>query len=779
MKDEEEELQSRLLVIFKEEARDHLREFSKGLFDLEKKPDPGSFAEISKSIFRSIHSLKGAARAVNLCEVEQLCGSLEDVLDLLRKCAIKPSGVFFETLFQTAEVLEKIIFNEENGSLTILKGTASELSLKLERLIKEKEGCQTGDKLQEACDIQAAFPKASDDCPASVREGATMERAQHPSSAPLIDTIRISSGKIDRLLQHVEEMLMIKLTSKDKVKELESLYMLLEEFGKWSTQHEVENKVFRLLRSGSAKREPDPSLQGLLNELSSHFEKRREFFKQVFEKVANLKRLAEQDLRMTAGLVDCVIDDTKEILMQPFSMVLEGLPKMAREISKSLGKEVVVEVIGDEIEVDRRILEQLKDPLIHILRNSLDHGIESPEARLQKGKDPKGKITISARQMNGNAFEVRLADDGQGIDFARVMEKGIEEGLISPNAKEALSKEQLTRLIFMPGFSTKAIATDISGRGVGLNVLSENVEKLGGSIRVGSEREEGAEFIISLPLTLSTFRGIHVKVSEQEFIIPTHHVVRVFRGQEKEIRTVQGQKIIHLEGKNYSYAELSDILGVPSAKEKAGPDALKPRLLIKAGETEIAFGVDAVYNEQEVFVKGLGKQLKRVKNISASTIMEWGRVIPILDPFDLVKSAASGALSEVRHPSKVQQEGPRKKSILVVEDSITSRMLLKNILESAGYSVKTAVDGFEGYGILTKGRFDLVLSDVEMPRLNGFELTRKIRSSEKLSELPVILCTSRGSKEDRQLGIDCGANAYLDKSNFMQKNLLELIEQLM
>jgi two-component system chemotaxis sensor kinase CheA len=281
-----------------------------------------------------------------------------------------------------------------------------------------------------------------------------------------------------------------------------------------------------------------------------------------------------------------------------------------------------------------------------------------------------------------------------------------------------------------------------------------------------------------MPLTLATFRGIHVSSGGHEFIIPTHNVVRVFRTSPEKIYTVENHQTLTVDDLNFAYLELHQILGLSKqAEDQEHP--LKPVLLIKASDAEIAVGVDSIFSEQEVFVKGLGKQLQRVRNIAATTIMEWGKVIPILDPFDLVKSAVSSPLL----PFEMAEQGPKvetdQKEILIVEDSITSRMLLKNILEASGYKVKSAVDGAEGFDKLLKEGADLVLSDVEMPRMNGFELTAKIRSSEKFKDIPIILCTSRGSQEDREHGIAVGANAYLDKSNFKQQNLLEIIDQLL
>ncbi len=811
MNDNEKELQNKLVILFKEEASEHLKFFSDGLFKLEKKPSEKEEKNIVQSLFRSAHSLKGAARAVNFLEIESLCAALEDVLDKLRNKELKTTDEFFIILYESTDILEKIIFSENEESKKSSLQSTFELAEKLEKLIEGKEleadllpknesaeqsrtkepsnetfkpetpkKADTQEKNVEASLPENAKFQLSNAVPAKEIKTPIKNNQTETKNTHLNDSIRISSTKIDRLLQHVEEMLMIKLTSQQKIKEIEELHYLLTNWNKWNSQNDIEKIIYDLFSPRNLQKGNNVELmQQHLNEFNSYFEKKKEIFKNVIGNLTQLKRLCEQDHRMICSLVDSVIDDTKEILMQPFSILLEGFPKMVRELSQTLEKQVALEIIGDDIEVDRRILEQLKDPLIHILRNSVDHGIESSEERIQKNKNPKGSIIISTKQISGNSFEVKVSDDGKGIDFDRIKEKAIKEGLISEKDKASFTKENLINLIFSSGFSTSQIVTDISGRGVGLNVLAENVEKLGGTVVVESNLGEGTSFIITMPLTLATFRGIHVKVSNQEFIIPTHNVVRVFRGSKNDIKTIENQKIISFEDQTYSYVELADVLGVPAKKSEADADSLKPMLLIKASDVQIAFGADAIYNEQEVFVKGLGKQLKRVKNIAASTIMEWGKVIPILDPFDLIKTACQSSHTSVNYTIDELDDENAQKNILVIDDSITSRMLLKNILETAGYHVKSAVDGLEGFNILGREPFDLVLSDVEMPRMDGFELTKKIRSTLKFKDLPVILVTSRGSKEDRQEGIDSGANAYLDKSNFMQKNLLDVIDQLL
>lgn len=777
MHSDEQKVNNKLVLLFKEEAADHLKTINDGLFALEKSPDSNEEKEIIQEIFRSAHSLKGASRAINFIEIEGLCSILEEVLDNLRSGKVKLTSHFLETLFEATDTLESIIQHDnENHAIndSPLHSTKN-LITKLDNLItvdnSEKESVPEPLKSDNNGKNEKEKQKESSITSSEIKISEVKEPASH-------DTIRVSARKIDKLLHHVEEMLMIKLSSEQKVKDLELLQYLLSDWNKNSIHQKLESSFQEIcLQMRSAALKDDSAFNTFIGNINKYFDGKKGLFTEISEKLDMIKHLCEKDHRMVCSLVDTVIEDTKEILMQPFSTILDGLPKMTREIANFLKKNVVMEIVGDDIEVDRRILEKLKDPMIHLVRNCIDHGIEESEERKQLDKKDCGTIRVETKQVGGNTFEVVISDDGRGIDFSKVLEQGLKDGLISQEDCLDRSEDQLVKLLFQSGFSTSSIVTDISGRGVGLNVLGENVEKLGGVVKVKSQSGLGTQFIITMPLTLATFRGIHIRVSGQDFIIPTHNVVKVLRVSLNQLKTVESCQTIKIENDTYSFIDLSQILGLPKPT-KEDKDELKPALLIKASDIQIALGIDEIYAEQEVFVKGLGTQLLRVKNIAATTIMEWGKVIPILDPFDLVKTSVNKTYLTSKIPLMDDIEEIEQKTILIVEDSITSRMLLKNILETSDYHVISAVDGVEGFDKLQNECVDLVLSDVEMPRMNGFKLTEKIRSTEKFKEIPVILCTSRGSREDREYGIEVGANAYLDKSNFKQKNLLEIVDQL-
>jgi two-component system chemotaxis sensor kinase CheA len=340
-----------------------------------------------------------------------------------------------------------------------------------------------------------------------------------------------------------------------------------------------------------------------------------------------------------------------------------------------------------------------------------------------------------------------------------------------------LNNTEIINLIFQSDISTSPIITDISGRGIGLAIVKENIEKLGGTIIVDTKLHKGTTFKIYLPLTLATFRGTIIFISGYEFIVPTLNIGKVLRLKKDDVKTVENKAVILFDSYFIPLFYLLDILEIPGSDTLYKNSDFITVIIICFGEKRMAFCVDKVINEQEVLVKSLGKQLLRVRNISGATILGSGKVIPIINVSDLLKSAMkfSSSFSKI---SSLQKPEEKIKNILVVDDSITSRVLLKNILDTSGYRVNVAVDGMDALTVLEKEKFDLIISDVEMPRMNGLEFTEKIRSKPEFSNLPVILVTSLSSREDRERGIDVGADAYIIKSNFDQGNLLDTIKKL-
>jgi two-component system chemotaxis sensor kinase CheA len=407
------------------------------------------------------------------------------------------------------------------------------------------------------------------------------------------------------------------------------------------------------------------------------------------------------------------------------------------------------------------------------VRNCIDHGIETPKQRKERGKPPRATITITISPKSADKVEIVVADDGSGVDVQKVRTVAVKLGVVAPEDVQQMDEHQSLLLVFKSGVSTSPMITEVSGRGLGLAIVREKAEKVGGSVSVETLPGSGTTFRLILPLTLARFRGVLVRVGESLFVLPTANVQRVFRVGPDEIKSAENRETIQVNGQAASAVRLGDVLDLTQGNTAPDPKRKVTVLVLAWAGEQIAFLVDEVFDEREVLVKSLGKQLPHVRNVAGATLLGTGKVLPVLNVSDLMRSAIR--MSPLR-PVHEKEEKP--KSILVAEDSITARTLLKNILESAGYRVKTAVDGAEALGVLAGEGFDLVVSDVEMPRMSGFDLTAKIRADKKLSSLPIVLVTALDSRQDREHGVDVGANAYIVKSSFDQGNLLEVVRRL-
>lgn len=777
MSTNEAEFSKKLLSIFKIESQDHLKVINDNLLKIEKELDIKASAPLIEQIFREAHSLKGAARVVNFASIEVICQTLENVLAELKKGTIKKSPFLFDTLYGTTDLISDLIKNDVKEKVD--NPRLFELVEKLNKIEEEtrisKEIFTSAlQSYQSEVNHESVSQEKNEVSPLKTPFEAKDKSSDQPALQKEEDkTIRVSSSKLDLLLQHIEELLVIKLSTAQR---LYNFKKLAEQFYSLENESSIIQQNIKVLEKQLQNNESKPHTIPLQKILVSN-EDYQKNLKSIRDLLQNDIKLSSQDFRLTNSLIDHLLEETKKVLMQPFSTLFDIFPRMVRDISHDLQKKADIELRGSDIEIDRRILEELKDPFIHLIRNAIDHGIEKPEERKELNKAPEGKIEISVSQISGNSVEVIISDDGKGIDFKGIKEVALAKKIITETEFKTLSDEETKRLIFQSGISTAPIITDLSGRGLGLGIALEKIEKLGGQIFIETEYSKGTTFRILLPLTLATFRGIRIQVAQRDFMIPSQNVKRVIRISQSEIKTVENKETIIWEGRTLSFVDLKAILNIERSSENSATQLLNV-LIIKASEITVAVGVDKILNEQEILVKGLGKQLKKVANISGASLTEEGKIIPILDPFDLIRNIGKEVdRNIIIEPTK--SEEITQKSILVAEDSVTARILLKNILESAGYDVHTVEDGIEALTFLKTNKIDLLVSDVEMPRMSGFDLTRKIRETENLREIPIILCTSRGSREDREKGIECGANAYIDKSSFSHGILLNIIQKLL
>jgi two-component system, chemotaxis family, sensor kinase CheA len=726
----DEEFLRTLRATFKVEAAEHLQAIGTSLLELEKAAPPAKHQQLIETMFRAAHSLKGAARAVDFTEIESHCQSLEDLFAAWKRRESLPTPASLDSAHHTVDRMSKAIAVSSPAD-------------------------RTGGQVAEPAAIAA-----------SQRSQTTA--APPPFGAPTgeTETVRITVSSLDARLLEAEELLAAKLAADQRAADLGAL---AGGFAEWRKEWARILPRTRMLRPREADAAPDR--QGL----AEFFDWNHEYLRALEGKVTALRRTAEQDRLLVGRLVDDLLENSKKLLMLPLATLSALLSKLVRDLSRDQGKEAELTIRGEEVTIDKRILEELKDPLIHLLRNCIDHGIETPERRRHAGKSPRATITLAAAAVNGNQVEISVSDDGAGIDIEKVKQAAGRRGLVAPGS--SLTESAALALVFEADVSTSPMITEVSGRGLGLAIVREKAEKLGGRIAIESRRGSGTTLRLTLPLTLATFRGVLIEAAQRSFIVPTAQIERVTRFKSQEVQTVEGRRTLALNGRAVALADLADVLQLPSVARRADAPQATPVLILGAGEQRVAFAVDAVLDEREVLIKRFTKPLSRVRNIAGATVLGSGEVAPILSVPDLLKSARTAAAT-LRTPAPVQPSTMQAKRVLVVEDSITSRMLLKGILESAGYDVKTAVDGIDAFTALRAERFDLVVSDVEMPRMNGFDLTARIRADRTLAEVPVVLVTALESREDRERGIDVGANAYLVKSSLDQSNLLEALRRL-
>lgn len=758
----DKDLLKRLLATFAVEADEHIRALSGGLIELEKAPHAERRREVVERIFREVHSLKGAARAVNHAGVQSISHALENVFAALKRSSLAATPDLLDLLHHAATALKGAVAAGGGGAA----GESSGVPALIDRLDAAAKG---------ASGRAGAAAAAGTQQEGGAVRGVEAAAAERPATAPAA-TVRIATSRLDALLRQAEELISAKLTAEQRVADARELVSGLAARIK---ARQAVRRHAAAARGGLAKAEGGPSRRHIDDDvrrlLDSNAEDER-VLQSLLGKTTALAASVERDQRALAKMVDSLLEDAKKALMVPFSALLEQLPGLVRDLSRAQGKEVDLRLSGEHIELDRRIQEELKDPLVHLVRNCVDHGIEAPAARLGTGKPRRGTIAIAVSQREAGKAEIAISDDGAGIDAAKVRAAALRLGTVTAEEAAALDDRAALPLVFRSGLSTSPILTDVSGRGLGLAIVQEKVERLGGSLALESEPAQGTTFRLVLPVTLAAFRGVVVRVERGTFILPINNVERVARLPPAEIKSVENRETVRIGGRTLSLVRLQDVLELPVSPAASAGERQCVVVLASGGE-RIAIAVDAIVGDQEVLVKGLGSQLSRVRNVAGASLLGSGVLAPVLNARDLMISA-SHAKARAGAGAPPAEDEQHQKAVLIVEDSITARTLLKNILELAGYRVRTAVDGIEAWTALKSEEFDLVVSDVEMPRMDGFGLTARIREDKRLAELPVVLVTALESREDRERGIDAGADAYIVKSSFDQSNLLDVVERL-
>ncbi|CAB3802458.1 Sensor histidine kinase RcsC [Paraburkholderia caffeinitolerans] len=769
-----------LLDLFREEAQTQTRTLSAGLLALESAP---ADAPTLEACMRATHSLKGAARIVGLPEAVDVASAMEDCFVAAQHGDVTIDAARIDVLLVGIDLL-------------LAAGDASAPPLARElvddfvaRLAAAGSAAGSGAEPDGLADetYQPHVEDATDDDAAEALLAASLAGSPGSSVATVeparpADThethaahttrtahdrdrmLRVRAGTLDRLLglagQSLVESRRMRPFANNLLRARRAQGEVLAALGHFHERH-----------AQTLGAEARASLAGIREQLAA-------LERQLVERFDDLDRID----RRGAQLAQRLYDEALQCRMRPFGDAAHAYPRIVRDLARSLGKRVRLVVEGETTQVDRDILEMLDAPLGHLLRNALDHGVEDPETRRSAGKPEEAQLTLEARHSAGKLL-IAVADDGAGVDLAALRRAIVARGLAQPDAVAAMSEPELLEFLLLPGFTMRERVTDVSGRGVGLDAVQNFVKAVRGTVRIESVAGRGTRFVLQLPLTLSVMRSLIVEVAGEAYAFPLAHVRRALRVPRAAIEMLEGQQHIIHDGRPVGLVTARQLLG--ASGEPASADDVCV-VLISAGlgaDHEAALygiAVDRFAGEHTLAVQPLDARLGKVRNVAAAALLEDGAVALIVDVEDLVASVArlvrEGQLAGVARGSDTQAR--ERKRILVVEDSLTVRELERKLLEKRGYAVSVAVDGMDGWNTLRNGQYDLVITDVDMPRMDGIELVTMIRNDPQQRGVPVMIVSYKDREDDRRRGLDAGADYYLTKGSFHDEALLDAVNDL-
>ena len=757
---------SAFIATFREEAAEHLQRLNEGVIALETDPHDRDLVE---QMLRDAHTLKGSGRMVGLIEVSDVAHRLEDVMVLIRDGRLgfsaDMSDVFFEALDTIVHLADRA--GEPAGPDVDSTGVCGRLAALTTGGGRGAEaasapGSHAGIGTAEAPTADDAGLDALEyDAGLSALEAASeATRDEETLKVAEMTTFRVRTGQVDTLLNTVSEAVIAQIKQEERAGRLKALAARTRASSHaWAA---VRDQVERLV---TMEAEASSSLASAL----AAFE--QQFVSQGSELVELAKGHGD-DLARSSTVIGELQERAMELRMLPVSTIFAAYPRAVRDLARDAGKQIELVMEGGHTRLDKKVLEEIADPLVHLMRNAVDHGIEPPEVRLAAGKPAQGTVRLAARQ-EGDHIIIEVADDGAGIDPDRIRATAVRRGYLLEAEARAMPDDQARYLVFESGFTTSPIITEISGRGVGLDVVRRFiVERLKGSLDVESVIGGGTTFRVRIPLTLAIIRALLLRASGRTFALPTASVEETLSVASGEVECLEGREVIRGKRGVVPLVHLADVLGLDV------PDRPERLHIAIVGQSSVSIGfvVDAFDGEQQVVLKTLGSHLRYVDNIAGATILGAGDIVPILDVPRLVANARSKASSHVRLSAT---DSARRRRVLICEDSFTTRELERSIFEAAGYEVEVATDGAAGLGRLQCGAdVDAVVTDVQMPNMDGFELSRAIKADERLQRLPVVIVTSLEREEEKLAGIEAGADAYITKSVFNQDTLLETVERL-
>ncbi len=728
-----------LLELFREEAESQTQLLTAGLLALDR---DGFAADQLDGCMRAAHSLKGAARIVGFEEGVRVAHAIEDCFVAAQEGRLELRHAQIDLLLAAADLLLRIASTPE-----------AHLEEWTTHKKAEVDGC--------VASLARALAAPGDDPPpsASTVEGpvSTPQRRTTDAPADADRGVRVNADSLNRLLGLAGESLV----------ESRWLHPFAQSLLRLKRLHHESGKALDRLRSTLSADPVNEQVEAALAAAQRRTDECQELLG---------RQLHDLDIfdRRSLNLSNRLYDEALACRMRPFADGIQGLPRMVRDVARSLGKEVRLDIVGQTTQVDRDILARLDAPLGHLLRNAVDHGLESPDERRASGKPVEGMLRLEARHSAG-ALHVIVSDDGPGVDLEKLRRAVVDRNLIDQRGATSLSEAELLEFLFLPGFSMKGAVTEISGRGVGLDVVQDMIRQVHGTVRVSSERGKGTRFQLQLPVTLSVVRALLAEIGGEPYAFPLAHIVRTLTVPKDRIELLEGRQHFDFDGRRVGLVAADQVF-----ETAPGAPAVGHYPVIVLGDADHTYGlvVERFLGERELVVQPLEGRLAKIKDISAGALMPDGSPVLIVDTEDLVRSmdklVSDGRLGQVRVEAAAGQTRKQKR-VLVVDDSLTVREVERKLLGNRGYDVEVAVDGMDGWNAVRTGQFDLVVTDIDMPRMDGIELTARIHKDVNLKSIPVIVVSYKDREQDRQRGLEAGAAYYLTKGSFHDQTLIQAV----
>ena len=762
-----------LFELFKLEAEAQTQVLSAGLLALERSP---TLADQLEACMRAAHSLKGAARIVGVDTGVGVAHVMEDCLVSAQEGRLLLQAEHIDALLCGTDLLMRIA---TPGDSPVSQSDVDAYVQRLETLLASGVGAGR------AVQVPFAGP-ALPDPPAPTRPAAEPASDLAPD-APAPDESQPAAGGETAQARPVERRVS---DSTERVLRVtaERLNSLLD----LSSKALVETQRIKPLLAGMQRlKRLQIGSDRALETLSAALDEARvgDDARKALDDARSLLSQAQQMLMQQAAELDefgwqsgqraqLLYDTALACRMRPFADVLAGQARMVRDLGRELGKQVRLQIEGEKTQVDRDVLEKLEAPLTHLLRNAVDHGIELPQQRIARGKDPEGSIQLQASHQAGQLV-VELSDDGNGVDLERLRRGIIERGLSSAETAAQLSEEELLSFLFLPGFSLRDKVTQISGRGVGLDAVQHMVRQMHGSVTLQHRPGAGSRFRIELPLTLSVVRSLVVEVGGEAYAFPLAHIDHMLDLEPQHIVQLEGRQHFWHDGRHVGLVAASQLLNRPPSQN---PDAALKVVVIRERDAVYGVAVERFIGERTLVVMPLDARLGKIQDVSAGALLDDGSVVLIIDVEDMLRSVEkllnTGRLERIDRRDRQGVGAVARKRVLVVDDSLTVRELERKLLASRGYEVAVAVDGMDGWNALRAEDFDLLITDIDMPRMDGIELVTLLRRDSRLQSLPVMVVSYKDREEDRRRGLDAGADYYLAKASFHDDALLDAVAEL-